>query len=160
MGRKISKHITYKEATKSNTATKFGIDNTPNSEELRKMRKVAKMVFEPMRIHFGVPIAITSFFRSGKLNKKIGGSKTSQHRTGEAMDLDADVYNNITNKQIFKYIRDNLVFDQLISEYPDKNGNPSWVHVSFDYCGNNRREILVAYKNKYNRTKYKHYDKV
>lgn len=158
MGKKISKYISYKEAIKSNTAIKFGIDNTPNRDELKKMRKVAKSIFEPVRTYFNVPIAITSFFRSGKLNKKIGGSKTSQHRTGEAMDLDADVYNNISNKQIFKYIRDNLIFDQLISEYPDKNGNPSWVHVSYDYKGNNRREILVAYKNKFNKTKYKYYE--
>lgn len=158
MTKKISKHITYKEATKSKTATKFGIDNTPNEEELRRMKKTARAVFEPVRTHFDVPIAVTSFFRSGKLNKRIGGSKTSQHRTGEAMDLDADIFDYISNSQIFKYIRDNLIFDQLICEYPDKNGNPSWVHVSYDYKGNNRREILIAYKSKFNKTKYKKYE--
>jgi len=154
---RISKHITYKEATKSNTATKFGIDNTPGKIELKKMKKTAKSIFEPLREYFNVPIAITSFFRSGKLNKKIGGSKCSQHRTGEAMDIDADVYGKVSNKQVFKYIRDNLLFDQLISEYPDKNGNPRWVHVSYDYNRDNRREILVSYKNKFNRTKYKYH---
>lgn len=154
---KISKHITYKEATKSNTATKFGIENKPSKEQLKVMRKTAKKVFEPLREHFGNPIAVTSFFRSKKLNKKIGGSKTSQHLTGEAMDLDADVYNIITNRKIFNYIKDNLTFDQLIWEHGIKK-EPAWVHVSYDYNDNNRNQILVAYKNKLGKTKYKYYE--
>jgi len=156
MSRKISKHISYKEATKSYTATKYGIDNTPNKEELKRMRKTSKNVFEPVRDYYGVPIAVTSFFRSKPLNKRIGGSKTSQHRTGEAIDIDADVYNKITNKQIFNYIRKYLIFDQLIWEFGNDK-NPEWVHVSYDYEGNNKCEVLVAYKNKLGKTKYKYY---
>lgn len=156
---KISEHISYTEATKSRTAIKYNIDNIPNATELKRMKLLAKVVFEPLREYFGVPIAVTSFFRSKELNKKIGGSSTSQHVKGEAMDLDADVYGMITNKDIFYYIKDNLEFDQLIWEFGDSK-EPAWIHVSLKKC-NNRKNILVAYKEKdilgRLRIKYKNY---
>lgn len=150
---KISEHISYAEATKSQTAIRHGIDNTPNEKQLEAMRKVAENCFEPLREYHGMPIAITSFFRSPEVNEKIGGSNTSQHCTGQAMDIDADVFDNgITNKEIFEWLRANVTYDQLISEYPDEDGNPRWVHISF--IDNNRGEVLVAEKVN-GKTKYK-----
>lgn len=138
---KISKHISYKEATHSNTATRKGITNIPNDTELKAMKTLAEKVFEPVRIHFNEPIRITSFFRSIALNKQIGGSQTSQHCKGEAIDLDA--MNGITNKQVYDYIKKNLVFDQLIWEFgTDKN--PDWVHVSYTTTKINRKQLLKA----------------
>jgi len=80
MSDNISKHITYKEATHSNTATRRGIKNVPNAKQLAAMKLVAEKVFEPTREHFGEPIRINSFFRCYDLNRAIGGSTTSQHR--------------------------------------------------------------------------------
>lgn len=141
----ISPNVTYTEATKSDTAIKHGIDNTPNELQLANMRSVAQNIFQPVRNRFRVPIAITSFFRSEKLNRKIGGSRTSQHCAGEAMDIDADVMGMVSNREIFNYIKDNLVFDQLIWEFGD-NYEPAWVHVSFKRIGINRGQILKAVK--------------
>lgn len=143
---KISENISYTEATKSRTAIEYNINNTPSNDILEKMKLTANKIFEPLREHFGVPIAVTSFFRSKKLNKKIGGSTTSQHCKGEALDIDADVLGLITNKQIFDYIKNNLEFDQLIWEY-GTNKEPDWVHVSYSE-GRNRCKILKAYKEK------------
>ena len=138
----VSKNISYKEATRSDTAKRLGIDNTPNAEQFSNMIHVAENVFQPVREHFDTPIYVSSFFRSEALNKAIRGSSSSTHMKGEAMDLDADVYGKVTNAQIFHYIKDNLEFDQLIWEFgTDKN--PDWVHVSLSK-GNNRKQILVA----------------
>ena len=151
----ISPHISYEEATYSDTAKRLGIDNIPNFEQLCKMVIVATKVFEPLRNYFGVPIHISSFFRTIELNKAIGGSKTSQHVLGEAIDIDADKYGKITNKQIFNFIKDNLEFDQLIWEF-GTNDEPNWVHVSFKE-GKNRHQVLKAYRDSNNHIKYKLY---
>jgi hypothetical protein len=150
---KISKHISWKEATNSNTAVRRGIDNSPNAHQLKNMRALADYVFEPLRIWAGGPIKINSFFRSPELNKAIGGSTTSQHcaDNGAAMDIDDD-YGTKTNAEMFHYIKDNLDFDQLIWEFGDDN-NPNWVHVSFKLDGVNRKQILKAVK-KDGKTKY------
>ena len=139
---RISKHISYKEATHSNTAIRRGIKNDPMPEQLANMMILAEKVFEPLRNHFNEPIRINSFFRSVTLNNRIGGAKSSQHTKGEAIDISA--MNGITNKQLFDYIKDNLEFDQLINEYPDSKGNPSWVHVSYTMDKPNRNKILIA----------------
>ena len=127
----ISEHITYNEAIKSRTAKKYGLSNIPDEDQVAKMKLIAEAIFEPLRKHFGTPIYVSSFFRSRAVNKKIGGSYTSMHCKGEAIDLDAQVFGGITNKDIFDYILNNLEFDQLISEYPDNTGEPEWVHVSY-----------------------------
>jgi len=139
---RISQHISYREAVRSNTAKRYGIKNEPNSLELNNMKRVATKVFEPMRKHFGVPIYISSFFRSWKLNKKVGGSRTSDHPEGKAIDVD-DVLGGVTNAEMFYYILDNLDFDQLIWEYGDVH-NPSWVHFSYDNPFRNRKQALRA----------------
>lgn len=138
----ISKHITLLEATKSQTATRSGIVNTPNEVQLEAMRLVAEVCFEPIREHFGIPLIVSSFFRCEALNKAVGGSKTSQHCKGEAIDIDADG-SSVTNKQIFEWAKANLKFDQLINEYPDETGNPAWVHISFSKHGN-RNQVLTV----------------
>ena len=140
----VSKNISYKEATHSTTAKRLGIDNTPNAEQFSNMVYVADNVFQPIREHFGTPIYVSSFFRSEGLNSAIRGSASSTHMKGEAMDLDADVYGNVTNAQIFHYIKDNLEFDQLIWEFGTED-NPAWVHVSLSKR-NNRNQILKAYR--------------
>lgn len=151
----ISKHITYNEATHSYTAMQNGIDNTPNEHQLRNMILLAEAVFEPLREFMGVPIAITSFFRSKALNQKLKGSRTSQHlaNDGAAIDITANIYGKISNLDIFEYIKDNLDFDQLISEYPDESGVPTWVHVSYRAKGN-RKEILVSQLTETGKTYY------
>jgi len=148
----ISKNITYKEAIHSNTAKRLGIDNEPSPEQIANMMTIATMIFQPLRSWVGGPIKITSFFRSPKLNSAIGGSKTSQHCTGQAMDID-DVYGHKSNAEMFMYIKENLDFDQLIWEFGN-NENPSWIHVSYVDAQENRNRCLQAYKEN-GKTKYK-----
>ncbi len=148
----ISKHVSYKEGVRSNTALRLGIENTPRAEQLEKMNVVANEVFEPLREWVGGPIKINSFFRCYKLNKAIGGSKTSQHMSGQAMDID-DTFGCKTNTEMFNYVKDNLDFDQMIWEFGDDD-NPDWVHISFVSKEENRNRCLKAYKEK-GKTKYK-----
>jgi hypothetical protein len=150
---KLSNNLSLSEVIKSNTATRKGIDNNPTREHLEALEDIAENIFQPIREHFKVPIGISSGYRSEALNKAIGGSKTSQHSKGEALDLDADMFGKVTNKQIFEFIKENLVFDQLIWEFGNDN-EPNWVHVSFTTKRPNRMMILKAYKLK-GRTKYK-----
>jgi hypothetical protein len=148
----ISKHCSYSEATKSQSAIRLGIKNEPTEKQLTAMKLVAAKVFEPVREFIAKPIVISSFYRSPKVNSSIGSSSTSQHCKGEAMDLDTEK----DNLKIFHYIKSKLVFDQLILEFPDKNGSPSWVHVSYS-ATKNRGEVLVALRTK-NGTVYKSYE--
>ena len=148
---RISKHISLREATHSATAKRRGIENTPNEEQLDAMYKVAEFIFEPLRLYVGGAIKITSFFRSPKVNKAIGGVSSSQHCKGQAIDID-DVFDHKTNAEMFEYIRENLDFDQLIWEFGDSN-NPNWLHVSYVSKAENRNRVLRAVKRN-GRTKY------
>ena len=148
----ISKHVSYKEGVYSNTATRRGIDNTPNDEQLNNMELIAEEVFEPLRVWVGGPIKINSFFRSPELNTAIGGSSKSQHCKGQAMDID-DTFGKATNAEMYNFIKDNLDFDQMIWEFGNDD-NPDWVHVSYVSEDDNRRRCLKAYKEN-NKTKYK-----
>ena len=140
----ISKHISDKEGVYSITATRRGLDNTPNKKQLQNMQLLANKVFEPLRVWVGKPIKVNSFFRSTKLNKAIGGSSKSQHCHGQAIDID-DSYGHVTNAKMFEYIREHLDFDQLIWEFGDDD-NPNWVHVSYISKSENRNRCLRAYK--------------
>ena len=140
----ISEHISYKEGTNSITAIRRGIDNVPNEEQLSNMELIAEKVFEPLRKYVGGPIKINSFFRCPKLNKAIGGSKTSQHCKGLAIDID-DTFGVVANSDMYNYIKNNLDFDQLIWEFGDDD-NPNWVHVSYVSKEDNRNRCLRAYK--------------
>ena len=107
------------------------------------MKLLCEKVLEPIREHFGIPIKLSSGYRSAALNAKTpGASKTSQHSTGEAADLDMDG-TTITNKELFDYIKANLEFDQLIWEFGTST-NPDWVHVSYESTGKQRKMVLKA----------------
>ena len=141
----LSKNLSLKEAIKSNTASRLGIDNRPEDWEIDNLRAIAENVFQPIRDHFGVPVGVSSGYRSKKLNKAIGGSKYSQHMIGEALDLDADIYGRITNADIFNYVKENLEWDQMIWEFGDDD-EPNWVHISYKSRGTNRKQIKRAYR--------------
>jgi hypothetical protein len=148
---KISEHISEKEAVKSITALRLGIDNTPDGDTVVNMKLLAEKVFEPLREWVGGPIKINSFFRSTALNQAIGGSSRSQHCQGRALDLD-DVYGHKTNKEMFDWIKENLSFDQMIWEFGTSE-NPDWVHVSYVNEEKNRNRILKAVRDD-GKTKY------
>jgi hypothetical protein len=140
---KLSKNLSLAEVTKSATAKRRGIANEPTIDHLESLKAVAENIFQPIREEFMCPIFISSGYRSEALNEAIGGSKTSQHSKGEALDLDADVYGVITNADIFNFVLDRLDFDQLIWEF-GTDENPDWVHVSFKKEGRNRMQVLKA----------------
>ena len=133
------------------TATRLGVDNTPDNEQLSNMELVAEKVFEPLRKWVGGPIKINSFFRGLPLNTAICGSKKSQHMKGQAMDID-DNYGHATNAEMYHWIKENLDFDQMIWEFGDDD-NPDWVHVSYVSEEENRNRCLKAYR-KDGRTQY------
>jgi hypothetical protein len=148
----LSKNLTLLEMTRSDMAKRKGVSNQPTPEHIENMVILANKIFQPIREHFQVPIYISSGYRSAALNKKIGGSKNSQHLTGEAMDIDMDGHPHVTNVEVFNFIRENLNFDQLIWEYGN-NVAPDWVHVSYRTTGTNRRQVLRATKGTFG-TKY------
>tara|TARA_R110000787_G_scaffold67113_4_gene150405 strand:- start:518 stop:976 length:459 start_codon:yes stop_codon:yes gene_type:complete len=138
--KKISEHISFKEATYSNTAQQLGLDNKPKAEHLKNMEVLAEKVFEPLRKWVGAPIQVNSFYRSKELNSRINGSSlTSAHLLGQAIDI--TTMGKKTNLEMFHYIIENLDFDQVISEYPT-NGEPRWIHVSYKSKKNNRKQAL------------------
>ena len=148
----ISTHISDKESVHSNTAIRRDIDNTPNDKQIFNMQLIAKQIFEPLRAYVGGPIKINSFFRSPELNTAIGGSESSQHCKGQAIDID-DTFGKMTNAEMYEFIKEHLSFDQLIWEFGDDK-NPNWVHVSYVSEEKNRNRCLKAYKEN-RRTKYK-----
>lgn len=129
---RISKYISFTEATRSQIATRYRLANIPNEFQLANMKIVADACFEPIREWYGKPLTVSSFFRSDAVNKAVKGSKTSQHTQGKAIDIDAG--SKEENKKIFDWAKANLVFDQLINEY-----DYEWVHISFDK-GHNRNQ--------------------
>lgn len=140
----LSEHLSLSEVTRSATAKRTGVSNQPTEAHIANFKLLAEKVFEPIRKHFGKPIFISSGYRSAALNKAVGGSASSQHCQGEAIDIDMDGRGNgITNKMVFDFIKDNLEFDQLIYEF-GTDANPDWVHVSYESTGKQRKQILRA----------------
>ena len=141
---KLSKNLTLAECLRSNTAKRLGIKNEPHDDwVVENLKAIAENVFQPLREGLGVPIYVSSGYRSPDLNVAISGSKRSQHMEGRALDLDADVFGGTSNCDIFHYIKNNLEFDQLIWEFGDE-GSPDWIHVSFIHDGRNRKRCLRA----------------
>lgn len=140
----LSKNLSLAEIMRSETAKRKGISNMPTPEHIENFKLLAENVFQPIREHFGVPIHISSGYRSKALNTAVGGSLSSQHCSGEAIDIDMDG-TSITNAQIFNYIKDNLSFDQMIWEF-GTDTNPDWVHISYESTGKQRKQILKAVK--------------
>ena len=141
---KISEHLSLAEVTRSDSAKRRGISNMPTPAHIENFKLLAENVFEPIRKHFGKPIHISSGYRSKALNTAVGGALSSQHCTGEAIDIDMDG-TTVKNADIFNFIKDNLNFDQLIWEF-GTNDNPDWVHVSYESTGKQRKQILKAVK--------------
>lgn len=142
---KISEHLDLSELIRSDSAKRNGISNMPTEEHIANFKILAEKVFEPIRNNFRCPIHISSGYRSKDLNIFIGGSLSSQHCKGQAIDIDMDGSpNGVTNKMIYDYIKDNLQFDQLIWEFGN-DSNPDWVHVSYNK-DKNRGQKLKATK--------------
>lgn len=144
----ISKHVTVEEFCYSPTAIRAGIINVMALQQLDNATLLCEKVFEPLRAHVSKPIKINSGFRSPSLNRAIGGSSSSQHCKGQAMDLE------LHDKKLFDWIIDNLEFDQLIAEY-GTDTNFAWFHVSYSRK-NNRKQVLRAFK-KAGKTVYSKY---
>lgn len=131
------KYFSISELTRSETALKYGIDNSPNEEVKKNLEKLVKNILDPLREHYGYPIHISSGYRCQELNKKVGGSKTSQHMSGRAADICMN--DRAIHRKIFNMIQElKLPFDQLIWE-----NNGAWVHVSYD---ENRNRRMILYK--------------
>ena len=147
----LSKNFTLNEFTKSVSAIRNGIDNSPNAEHIRNIQLLVKYVLQPLREGLNKPVRITSGYRSEALNKLIKGSKRSQHCKGQAADLQFKVDGVMNNKMIWdKVIELGLPFDQMINEF-----NYSWIHISYNH-EYNRKSLLEAYKES-GKTKYKYH---
>jgi hypothetical protein len=144
MDNKITDNLTYSQVVFSNTAIRYGIDNTPTEDNLKYIKDLSTNIWESLYRHFKGDISVSSFYRCRKLNKLIGGSKYSQHMAlkGSAIDIQSNS-KNISNKDIFDYVLSNLEFDQLIWEFGDEV-NPAWVHVSYNKDHN--RNQVIYYK--------------
>jgi len=140
---KLSENFTMAEFIKSDTATKLGIDNTPEGEHLENAKALFENVVQKVRDHFG-PTVINSGYRCPELNEAVRGSKTSQHCHGEAADIEVP---GVANGDLAQWIVDNLEFDQVILEFYTP-GEPSsgWVHVTYKKDGSNRNKALTAAK--------------
>lgn len=139
----LSENFSLNEFTKSDTAVRKGIDNTPNDDHLKSMKALCENVLQKVRSHFGKSVRITSGYRSPELCEAIGSSSRSQHAKGQAADFEIT---GIDNKDLAIWIRDNVDFDQLILEfYTEGDPNSGWVHCSYSSTSN-RKEVLSAKK--------------
>jgi putative chitinase len=148
---KLTEHFALEEMTVSPTAKRLGIPNTPTAEHIENMRYCCEKILEPVRAKFG-PVAINSSYRAPLVNKAVGGSKTSQHVNGQAIDFEVK---GVDNRKVADWVADNLEFDQVILEfYAAGDKNSGWVHASIKKEGGNRKQRLVATKSKAGGTKY------
>ena len=138
----LSEHFNLKEFTKSETAIRKRIDNTPNSAHATNLKAVCEKILEPVRNHFGKPVRINSGYRGPALNAAVGGSSKSQHCNGEAVDFEID---GLPNPDLAKWVSENCEFDQIILEFydPKEGPNSGWVHASYS-AGKNRKQKLTA----------------
>ena len=137
---KLSKNFDLINFTRSEVARRKGISNIPTNEHAENLIALCENILEPIVENLKIKFEITSGYRSRELNREIGGSSTSQHTRGQAVDIDSPS----KNKEIFEYIKNNLKFDQLIWEFGN-NSNPDWIHVSYSK-EKNRGQILRATK--------------
>ena len=141
----ISKHFKLLEFTKSQTAARLGIDNTPPEEVIPKLTFLCSQILEPLREKIDKPIIITSGYRSVELCEAIGSNANSQHCKGEAVDIEAL---GMSTLNLAEMIINHFDFDQCILEcYTPGDMNSGWVHVSLT-SGENRKEVLTYSKDK------------
>ena len=147
---KLSENFSLLELTKSQTAARKDIDNTPSPEHQENLKLLCTHILQPVRDHFGRVVSVSSGYRSEELCIAIGSKTTSQHAKGEAADF--EIY-GISNKELADWINENLYYDQLILEYwTPENPNNGWIHCSYN-VNLNRKQYLRAYKNE-GKTKY------
>ena len=147
---KLTANFSLLELTKSQTAERKGIDNTPSPEHQENLKLLCESVLQPVRDHFGKVVTISSVYRSPELCTAIGSKITSQHAKGQAADF--EIF-GVSNKELADYINENLEYDQLILEYwKESDPNSGWVHCSYS-AGNKRKQYLRAYKED-GKTKY------
>jgi hypothetical protein len=141
---KLTENFSLGELTKSQTAERKGIDNSPSTEHQENLKSLCEMILQPIRDHFGQVVSVSSGYRSPELCVAIGSSTKSQHARGESADF--EIF-GVSNKELADYINENLDYDQLILEYwkGEDEPNSGWVHCSFT-DGNNRKQYLRAYK--------------
>ena len=140
---KLTENFSLLELTKSQTAERKGIDNTPSAEHQDNLKSLCEMVLQPIRAHFSRVVTISSGYRSEALCVAIGSKTTSQHAKGQAADF--EIF-GVSNKELADYINEELEYDQLILEYwKESDPNSGWVHCSFNTEGN-RKQYLRAYK--------------
>ena len=146
---RLSDNFVLSEITRSNTAKRLGIDNGPSKKHLQSIQRIVTNLIQPMRDALG-PIRISSGYRNPNVNRAIGGSSKSQHCKGEALDLQFWSDGEISNKEIYDWVlSSNVEFDQMINEF-----DFAWIHISLTKEGN-RKQVLEAYKDEDNDTKYK-----
>ena len=147
---KLSANFSLAEMTKSQTATRKGINNEPSTAHVENLIHLAESVLQPVRDHFGKSVMISSGYRSRALFEAIGSSTKSQHARGEAADFEIA---GVDNKELATWISKNTEFDQLILEfYKEGDPNSGWVHCSA-VTGEPRKQVLRASKVE-GRTKY------
>lgn len=135
----LTKNFHLSELTRSQTAARYGISNQPNSKQLKHLKDVCENILQPVRDYFKKPVVVSSGFRSPMVNARIGGSGTSQHQLGQAVDFEIP---GLSNQDVAKWIKDNLNYDQLILEYWNpKITNSGWIHCS--YINENRKQSLI-----------------
>ena len=141
---KLTENFSLNELTKSQTAERKGIDNTPSAEHQENLKSLCEMILQPIRDHFGQVVSVSSGYRSPELCVAIGSSTKSQHAKGQASDF--EIF-GVSNKELADWIDENLDYDQLILEYwkGEDEPNSGWVHCSFNTQGN-RKQYLRAYK--------------
>ena len=140
---KLSNNFSLIELTKSQTAERKGIDNTPSTEHQDNLKSLCTHVLQPVRDHFSRVVSVSSGYRSQELCLAIGSKITSQHAKGEAADF--EIF-GVSNKELADYINENLEYDQLILEYwQESDPNSGWVHCSYSE-NNNRKQYLKAFK--------------
>jgi hypothetical protein len=143
---KLSSHFTLGELMRSETAERKGIDNSPPDQLIIKLKRLCVEVLEPIRVHYGKPFRPNSGYRSPELNAEIGGSSTSQHCKGEAVDIEIS---GVSNYELAVWVKDNLNFDQVILECY-RQGEPSsgWVHISLVGENDKNRTMALTYNKK------------
>jgi len=147
---RLSNNFVLSEITHSNTAKRLGIANGPSKEHLQSLQRIVSNLLQPLRDALG-PIRISSGYRNPTLNRAIGGSNKSQHCKGEALDIQFWKEGKMCNKEVYDWVlKSGIEFDQMINEF-----DFAWIHISLKKK-DNRKQILEAYKDEENDTKYRY----
>lgn len=141
---KLTEHFDLDELTRSDYASRNGIDNTPSELQIANLKALCESVLEPLQEIVKKPITIQSGYRNSEVNKGIGGSSSSQHVDGKAVDI---TVKGMTVDELFDIASKYVPYDQIIHEFG------RWVHIS--YANPLRRTKLWAVKEN-GKTVYKH----